>query len=351
MRLAGEAGYRVLVAEEDEGSRRELERQLESWGYETILARDGVEAWDDLQRDGRIKLVLTAWTMPGLDGMELCRKLRREPGGYYRYVVMISGGQGNEAAQALDAGADDFLSRPVIWTELQARLAVGRRILRQQDKLIETCEELRIQATRDALTGLWNRGAFLELLEIELKRADRADGETGLLLMDVDGFKTINDTFGHLAGDRVLQQMADRLKRIVRSCDFVGRLGGDEFCIVLSQYRGGQLRERAERIRQAISGEPVRCGAVNIPITISVGAVVATGNQSSTQELIAAADIALYSAKGTGRNRTVCCARPRGLPNVSILPIVKSERIRILPGSGEKTRKPGLAGSGSWNQA
>lgn len=352
MRSAGEAGYRVLVADEDEVSRREFGRHLEGWGFETILAADGVEAWEDLQRDSGIKLVLTGCTMPGLDGMELCRRLRREPGGYYRYVVMISGGEGSQAASALNAGADEFLLRPVIWEELQARLAVAGRILRQQDKLIETCEELRVHATRDALTGLWNRAAFLDLMEIELNRADRADGETGLLLVDVDEFKKINDTFGHLVGDMVLQQTAHGLRRIVRCCDFVGRFGGDEFCIMLSEYRGGQLRDRAERIRQAISSQPVRFGSTNIPVTVSIGAVVATGNRRSTAELIAAADIALYSAKREGRNRTVCCARPHGLPNVGILPTVKNDGIPILPGTGEETRKLGFAGRmGRWNRA
>jgi two-component system, cell cycle response regulator len=307
----------VLIADDDEITRQVLESWLQNWGYQTILTSDGADAWSILERNEAPEIVITDWMMPTLDGIEFCRRLRANPRAYYPYVLMTSARDGREdIAYALAAGADEYLTKPLDPTELRAKLAVASRIFKLQEDLIFAREQLRVQATRDALTGLWNRAAFMDLLEIELDRAHRSHGMTGLLMLDVDQFKSINDTFGHLVGDAVLQEVAQRVREAVRRCDFAGRYGGDEFCIALPDYHGVQLRQRAESIRLAISRRPVATDTLSTPITLSIGAVVADGSERSATELIAAADIALYSAKNAGRNRTVYCARP-GFENSS----------------------------------
>ena len=281
------------------------------WGYQVQFANDGIEAWNILQQDNPPALVILDWMMPGIDGIELCQRLRRDSREYYHYILMITGQNAKQdIAHALESGADDCLSKPFEEPELRARLMVANRILSLQDELIQTREDLRVQATRDALTGLWNRLAFLDLFTRELDRADRCKSQTGLLLLDLDHFKEINDTYGHLLGDMVLKEAARRLLRRVRSYDFVGRYGGEEFLIVFPGCDRMQIREQAERVRLAISDEPIRVGEVEISLTVSIGAAVAPPGERVSSDVIAVADVALYKAKRAGRNRAVCCERP-----------------------------------------
>ncbi len=301
----------MLLVEDDPVSRNLLDHLLKDWGYSTILAADGGEAWEILAGDRSPEIVITDWMMPGMDGIELCRRLRESSRYCYHYLLIISSrGEREDIAQALASGADGYLTKPVDPGELEARLTAASRMLRFQNELIHAREQLRVQATRDALTGLWNRTAFLDLLEVELERAERSQLETGLLLVDVDHFKSINDTLGHPAGDVVLQETSRRLRHAVRSCDFAGRFGGDEFCIALPQFHSRQLRRRVEAIRLAVTREPMRVGNTSISVTLSIGAIVAEGHRRSTSQLIAAADVALYSAKNAGRDRSVCCIPP-----------------------------------------
>ena len=178
------------------------------------------------------EVVILDWDLPGVDGIELCRKLRDKSRSYYDYNLMITG-RTDEAdlVHALESGADDCIGKPFGELELRARLLVASRILALQNELIHAREELRMQSMRDGLTGLWNRMAFLDLLKRELARAGRAGGQTGLLLIDLDHFKQTNDTYGHPVGDLVLKETARRLRQSVRSYDFVGRYGGEEFLI------------------------------------------------------------------------------------------------------------------------
>jgi diguanylate cyclase (GGDEF)-like protein len=191
-----------------------------------------------------------------------------------------------------------------------ARLGVGHRIVTLQNELIKSREQHREQAMKDGMTGLWNRTAFLELIQHELERAARSHGSTGLLLLDLDHFKRVNDTYGHLVGDIVLKETARRLKQAVRSYDFVGRYGGEEFLIGLPGCNGRQLHKRAEAIRLAVAHAPVLVGRTEIPITVSIGAVVGSTKRRTMSDLLAAADIALYKAKDSGRNCTVYSEKP-----------------------------------------
>jgi diguanylate cyclase (GGDEF)-like protein len=162
---------------------------------------------------------------------------------------------------------------------------------------------------RDGLTGLWNRTAFLDLFQHELERARRSDAHTGLLLLDLDNFKHVNDTYGHLTGDLVLKEAANRLRQHVRSYDFVGRYGGEEFFIALPGSDREQLCRRAEAIRKSIWSEPIRVPQGNVSISLSIGAAVADAGETSATDLLGLADMGLYKAKDSGRNRSVFCEK------------------------------------------
>jgi diguanylate cyclase (GGDEF)-like protein len=170
--------------------------------------------------------------------------------------------------------------------------------------LINARDELRFQATHDVLTGIWNRGAVLDLLHRELERAARAKTSTSVLMLDLDHFKQINDTFGHLTGDVVLREVASRIVHSVRSYDLVGRYGGEEFLVVLPACNKGEVEQSANRIRLAIASAPILTTSSEIPVTASIGATVVAGAAAASEkEVLMAADKALYEAKNGGRNR------------------------------------------------
>ena len=301
---------RVLIAEDDTVTRLILKHWIQRWGYEIVVVDNGTDAWEVLEQDRPPEVVIVDWAMPGIDGIELCRRLRDKSRPYYHYILMVTASTDElDVVHALESGADDCIGKPFGEAELRARLLVASRILALQNELIHAREELRAQAMRDGLTGLWNRAAFLDLFRRELQRAERSNGHTGLLLLDLDNFKRINDTYGHLAGDQVLSEVARRLCNSVRSYDFVGRYGGEEFFIAFPGSSREKLCERAEAIRKAICREPVRLSQGDVPISLSVGAAVAAGEQSIS-DVLAIADVGLYKAKESGRNLSVICAKP-----------------------------------------
>jgi diguanylate cyclase (GGDEF)-like protein len=221
--------------------------------------------------------------MPEIDGTELCRRIRQRKPSLYQYILLVTGkNDRRDIVHGLDAGADDYLTKPFDRDELRVRLRVGKRILDLQDNLIKAREELRFQATHDLLTGLWNRGAVIELLNHELDRSARFSIPTAVLMLDLDHFKKINDTHGHLAGDAVLKEAAQRLTHAVRSYDCIGRYGGEEFLAVLPGCDKSQTRKTAERIRSAIASSPVSAAGSDISFTISIGATVAESGVHST---------------------------------------------------------------------
>jgi len=224
----------ILIAEDDVMFRRILQSWLESWGYQVTVVEDGAKAWSVLQQEHPPELLILDRLMPEVDGTELCRRIRARQNAPYQYILLITAkDQKQDVVSGLDAGADDYLIKPFDKDELRAHLRVGMRILSLQQDLITTREELRFQAMHDVLTGLWNRRAVLNLLGGELERGTRAQTSTGILILDLDYFKKINDTHGHLAGDVVLREVANRLTQSVRPYDHVGRYGGEEFLIVL----------------------------------------------------------------------------------------------------------------------
>jgi len=293
---------RVLVAEDNPVFQTMLCSMLGKWGYETVLARDGQQAWDALQLPDAPRLAILDWMMPGVDGVEVCRRIRataREP---YVYVLLLTARtESNDLVEAMDAGADDYLTKPFNAHELRVRLRAGRRILELQAELMEAREALRIQATHDGLTGLLNRNSILEVLDRELARAARERQPLSLLLIDLDRFKLINDNHGHIAGDVVLRESAARMLSAVRSYDSVGRYGGEEFLVVLPGCSPENAWLQADRVRVAVGGTPFPDG---MAVTCSIGiASRVNAAPSDAAALVFEADVALYDAKGRGRNR------------------------------------------------
>ncbi len=331
----GDGRPRVLVAAEPTIATRNLIDWLREWGHQVDVVDDGMKAWDALQQSRPPELVIVDGKMPKMDGAELCRKLRTGPRDYYHYILMMTGRNGTqEVVRALEAGADDCLTSPLGKAEVRARITAANRIIALQEKLITAREGLRDQAAKDGLTGLWNRVAFLELFQRELDRAGRSNGSTGLLLLDLDHFKSVNDTYGHLVGDLVLKETAQRLGKNVRSFDSIGRYGGDEFFIALPNCDGSQVRRRAERIRLALASQPIRIGDAEIRVTVSIGAVTAAAPEQTISEVLAAADAALYKAKAAGRNRIAYwgeSTRDLKPPRIGNLAVENAALLAIVP--------------------
>jgi two-component system, cell cycle response regulator len=289
---------RILIADDDPISLLLLESRLADWGDEVVVARDGIAAWDALRGDDAPRMAILDWIMPGLDGVEVCRKVRQESEAPYVYLIMLTGKTGTQdIVQGMEAGADDYLSKPFDEQELRVRLRAGRRI-------VELQEALRVQATRDALTGVRNRGAILEFLGRELARGVREGTSVGVIMADLDHFKRINDTFGHLTGDAVLCEAATRMAAALRVYDALGRYGGEEFLIVLPGCDLAGTQEVAERLRRCVAETPVSTPTGMVSVTISLGAVTTDRRPSSNSSaMIRLADLALYRAKSAGRDR------------------------------------------------
>ena len=214
----------------------------------------------------------------------------------------------------MESGADDYLTKPFAPEGLKARLRTGLRILDLEDRLVEAREKMRFQATHDGLTTLWNRGVIVDLLGRELARSRRERVSTAILMCDLDHFKSVNDTYGHLAGDDVLKETAKRLLSSVRSYDFVGRYGGEEFLVVLNNCNPAYAFARAEEICKSIAHLPVQTPSGAVPITMSLGLLLSQEwGFLPLEELLQQADAALYAAKAAGRN-CVRVATPKIAP-------------------------------------
>jgi diguanylate cyclase (GGDEF)-like protein len=311
----------VLVAEDDPISRNILKAWLHKWGFEVTVAEDGLQAWQAIQQENAPKLIILDWMMPGIDGIELCRRIRMQESAVYPYVLLLTAKDAKQdLINGLTAGADDYLTKPCNVNELRTRLNVGIRILRLQGALLRKEEELRFEASHDRLTSLWNRGAILDFLDREVARAQRSEGAIGVLMVDIDHFKSVNDTLGHLAGDQVLKQVAQRLPSAVRSYDWVGRYGGEEFLIIISNCSADTVAICAERLRAGVAGEPMHVDGKDLKITVSVGAAMAkSGYGTPFEDLLQIADEALYRAKKNGRNRVeFAWAQDVPAPNVDL---------------------------------
>jgi two-component system, cell cycle response regulator len=322
---------KILVADDDAVSSRLMERILQRAGYEVISVEDGRQALESLLSPDGPRLALLDWMMPGLDGPSVCLEVRSHRERPYSYLTLLtSKGAKEDLVAGLEAGADDYLTKPCYPEELKARLRTGERILRLEDTLVDAREEMRFRATHDALTSLWNRGAILAHLNHEIQRAQREQAMLSLLLCDVDHFKKINDVHGHLSGDAVLREVALQLASGIRAGDAVGRYGGEEFLVILKDCGPESLRHRAEQLRQLVASCSFTGTLQGISISISVGATIVDdwAMGQSPEIILNQVDAALYRAKMEGRNRIVITA-PQHMTRI---------------GSAERQVSPGVEG-------
>jgi diguanylate cyclase (GGDEF)-like protein len=296
----------VLVAEDDPIFLRILESWFKKWDYRVTAVKNGVDAWEALQQPTAPPMAVLDWMMPGMDGIEVCRKIREREQGPYCYVLLLTAKDDREdVVEGLDAGADDYLTKPFDVDELRARVRAGKRILELQAALIRAHDTLQYESAHDALTTLWNRGAIIGFLRNEIERQQRSSQPLGVMMADVDHFKKVNDTYGHLVGDTVLKEVGRRLAEGVRTYDSVGRYGGEEFLVIVPGCKPADLAASAERLRRSIAEPRFETSAGPLAVTLSIGIASGCddGESQNSEQLLRAADTALYGAKAEGRNR------------------------------------------------
>jgi two-component system, cell cycle response regulator len=294
---------RILIADDDPVSRRLLEATLCRAGHEVTSVTNGLEAIRVSGLPDSPRMAIIDWMMPGADGLAVCRAIRQRPGPY-TYLMMITARDRQEDMIAgLAAQADDFLRKPFDPVELLARLQSGQRVLALQERLLESQAELHHQAMHDRLTGLPNRAMALDYLMRELERAKRGRQPLAAAMADIDHFKRINDTYGHPAGDAVLQEAATRMSAVRRPYDLIARYGGEEFLLLLPGCDLVSGVTVAERVHHAVAARPISINTLSLRLTVSVGVSCTSDVGDDPAVLIEAADKALYRAKSLGRDR------------------------------------------------
>jgi two-component system, cell cycle response regulator len=305
---------RILIAEDDAVSRTILHRAVEKFGHECLAAEDGERAWEIYRETSGVDAIISDWMMPGMDGLELCSKVRGEERNGYTYFIFLTAlGDRNHLHMGLEAGADDYLSKPLDRDELQVRLISARRVTELHRRLAFQNGELEVlnrklfeQSREDPLTRLGNRLRLREEFEALRGRVERYGHNYSAVLCDVDYFKLYNDHYGHLAGDEVLQKVAETIADHCRSGDTAYRYGGEEFLIILPEQSQESATDIADRLRRAVEDMRIPHEANDPPgiVTISAGvATLSAGANKSADDLLGEADAALYHAKQSGRNR------------------------------------------------
>jgi diguanylate cyclase (GGDEF)-like protein len=319
---------RILFADDDASSRLIAQTALRNLGHDCHTVTDGARAWEAF-RSNRPDVVISDWTMPGLSGLELCRNIRAQVGGYAYFIMVTSHSELKDIREGMEAGVDDYLVKPLDTDDLEARLiaaarvsSLHRQLASQRTELEGLNRELVDIARKDALTGLGNRRALEEDRDLLEARVSRYGHRYCMALVDVDQFKSYNDTYGHQAGDQVLYAVAAQLKDQARGGDAIYRYGGDEFLCVFPEQSVAAGSVAVERMR--IGVERLRIFNANSPfgvLTFSAGlAMLDAGHTRSVGDVIREADEALYRAKQLGRNRVEQVGGQSGSPEGLVTP-------------------------------
>jgi diguanylate cyclase (GGDEF)-like protein len=310
IRLAHCPLVQALIADDDPVTTTVLARALQHLGIDVASASDGTIAWEMLISTPAPALAIIDWMMPGVDGIEICRRIRREPALAGMYVLLLTGRDSrSDLVAGLDAGADDYMVKPIDTEELRARVQVGVRVANLQSRLAEQVSDLkdardhlaRLVST-DALTGVHSRRSWFELGRAEISRFVRYDRRFSVMVLDLDFFKRVNDTFGHDAGDLLLQRFADMLRAECRDSDVIGRLGGEEFAVLAPETSLAAAERMAERIRAACRRLSVAVPAGEVRCSCSIGVSETEANDNGIERVLQRADAALYDAKRGGRD-------------------------------------------------
>lgn len=294
---------RILIAENDLVSRKLLETVLNKWGYAVTVVSSGTEALDVLRGPDPPRLAIIDLVIPGMDGVEVCRNVRKNVVDPYIYILLLSGKTSkDDLIEGLKAGADDYLAKPFSANELEVRLIAGKRVLELQSELTLARAALHDKATRDPLTGLPNRLLFGDRLVQNLAQARRRGEKLAIMFMDLNGFKYVNDTMGHSNGDLLLQQVADRLTSILRDVDTIARMGGDEFTLIQNGLDSVEDAVTVSSKVLSIFNSPFEIDGQEIFMSASIGVSIYPDDGSDAETIVRNADMALHQAKAHGRN-------------------------------------------------
>lgn len=301
---------KLLIAEDDKASRMMLTAVASQWGYDCISVEDGEAAWEVMQQEDAPSLLLLDWEMPGMTGIEVCKKIREKNSDNPPYILLLTARtETADIVEGLKTGANDYIPKPFNAAELQVRLEVGYRMLSLQSTLNHAMEELKYTATHDALTGILNRRAILDTMTKEITRTQRHESSLYIGMCDIDHFKNINDTYGHLVGDAVIKEVVNRMNTVLRPYDSIGRYGGEEF-LALCTATSNKPSTVFERMCKSVTDTPITVDDLSIPVSISCGVTKLDLDLKQDVDelsllLLANSDAALYEAKEAGRNRVV----------------------------------------------
>jgi diguanylate cyclase (GGDEF)-like protein len=294
----------ILIIEDDKDSRELLKIYLTKWGYNVFSSFTGNNVTETIQKEN-IQFALIDWVLNESSGIEICKLIRKEFTDRYIYIIIITGKKTkDDVIEALSEGADDYLMKPFNFEELKVRLKSGERVIRHHNLLKNSYEVLYKESRLDPLTRIFNRKTILEKLYNEFERAVRAGDELSVIMCDIDLFKKINDTYGHLTGDAVLKEIGKILNMSLRKYDSAGRYGGEEFLLILPHTNISTAESVAVRIKETLNQSPLKIDNFSVKVTMSFGISCSCGIKEMSK-LIENADRALYSAKNSGRNNIV----------------------------------------------
>jgi diguanylate cyclase (GGDEF)-like protein len=318
---------KILIKDSNAISRQLLSATLLRLGHDVRLISEPLQECESFSAKGGAQIALLDHAVPGANCPGIFREIRKQCAGNI-YIILLTEPNSAEGITAeLESAVDDLLLRPFTEAELRTHIRTGTRVLELQNGRIRTQRLLLNAAMSDDLTGLWNRRMILNQLGSELNRARHECQPLSVAMVDIDFFKSVNDTYGHLAGDTVLRDVALSLRSQLRSYDFIGRYGGEEFLALLPGCDREASAEIARRMCQTVAGHPVQIGDVEVPVTVSIGLSSTAEVEFDPDALIAAADSGLYRAKAGGRNQVI----PGGIHALDLPKTPRQVSMRCTP--------------------